>query len=122
VGGFRVGTFPDFQAAASVPDPVAYLRRLTPYAAVVSASTLKFAPDKAAGKAAADDEESGVWKHQPYDLEPLVAAILSVGYDGTLAVEYRGTGDAKVGVMRSRQALERLLEGEPAPAEDDEDE
>jgi len=117
VGGFRVGTFPDFQAAAASPDPVSYLRRLTPYASVVSASTVKFVPEK--GSESAD---AGAYKHQPYDLEPLVAAILSVGYDGTLAIEYRGTGDAKMGVMRSRQALERLLEGEPAPADEDEDE
>ena len=62
------------------------------------------------------------FQHEPYELEPLVGAILSVGYDGTLAVDYRGTGDAKIGIMRSREALERLLEGEPAPAEDEEDE
>jgi sugar phosphate isomerase/epimerase len=113
VGGFRVGTFPDFQAAAAVADPVSYLRRLTPYASVVSASTLKFVPEK--GK-------EGAFRHDPYELAPLVAAILSVGYDGTLAIEYRGTGDAKIGIMRSREALERLLEGEPAPAEEEEDE
>jgi sugar phosphate isomerase/epimerase len=114
VGGFRVGTFPDFQAAAAAADPVAYLRRLTPYAAVVSASTVKFVAEKGGPE--------GAVRHEPYELEPLVSAILSVGYDGTLAVEYRGTGDAKMGVMRSRQALERLLEGEPAPADDEEDE
>lgn len=122
VGGFRVGTLPDFQAAAAVPDPVGYLRRLTPYAAVVSASTLKFTADKSAETPAGEPEADPLWKHQPYDLEPLVSAILSVGYDGTLAIDYRGTGDAKLGVMRSRQALERLLEGEPAPADEDEDE
>lgn len=117
VGGFRVGTYPDFQAAAAVPDPVGYLRRLTPYASVVCAATQKFTIEKGS----ADAEDAPV-KHQPYELEPLVAAILSVGYDGTLAVDYRGPGDAKLGVMRSRAALERLLEGEPAPADEDEDE
>src|SRR5262249_222895 len=49
VGGFRVGPFPDFQAAAASSNPVAYLRRLTPYATVVSASTVQFlAPGGAA--------------------------------------------------------------------------
>jgi sugar phosphate isomerase/epimerase len=114
VGGFRVGTFPDFQAAAAAADPVAYLRRLTPYASVVSASTVKFVAEKGGAE--------GEVKHDSYDLEPLVSAILSVGYDGTLAVEYRGTGDAKIGIMRSREALERLLQGEPAPADEEEDE
>lgn len=117
VGGFRVGTFPDFQAAAASTDPVGYLRRLTPYASVVSASTVKFQTE-AGGK---DDDPAEPANHAAYDLDPLVQAILSVGYDGTLAVEYRGTGDAKLGVLRSRQALERYLDGEPEPAEDEEE-
>jgi sugar phosphate isomerase/epimerase len=121
VGGFRVGTFPDFQAAAASPDPVAYLRRLTPYAAVVSASTVKFAVEKG-GEAERPDAPA---KHQPYALETMVEAILSVGYDGTLAVEYRGTGDATLGVLRSRYALERLMQGdsdEPGGPEDADEE
>ncbi len=108
VGGFRVGTFPDFQAAGAAPDPVAYLRRLTPYAAVVSASTVKFAPEK--GQEA--EKPDALVKHQPYALETMVEAIMSVGYDGTLAIDYRGTGDATLGVLRSRYALERLMQGE----------
>jgi sugar phosphate isomerase/epimerase len=113
VGGFRVGTFPDFQAAAASADPVAYMRRLTPYAAVVSASTVKFT---AAGEA---ETPATPPKHGPYELKPLVDAILSVGYDGTLAIDYRGTGDAKLGVVRSRAALEQLLS---VPADDEGDE
>jgi hypothetical protein len=38
-----------------------------------------------------------------------VNAVTAVGYDGTLAIEYRGTGDATLGVKRTRQALESLL-------------
>jgi sugar phosphate isomerase/epimerase len=120
IGGFRVGTFPDFQAAAASADPVAYLRRLTPYAAVVSASTVKFAVEKGG-----DDRPDAPAKHQPYALETMVEAILSVGYDGTLAVEYRGTGDATLGVLRSRYALERLMQGdsdEPGGPEDADEE
>jgi sugar phosphate isomerase/epimerase len=101
VGGFRVGTYPDFQAASGHKDPVAYLRRLTPYASVVCASTVKFV---------SEGEGSSIPPaHSPYELKPLVDAILSVGYDGTLAIDYRGAGDAKLGVIRSREALERLL-------------
>jgi sugar phosphate isomerase/epimerase len=114
VGGFRVGTLPDFQAAAGAADPVAYLRRLTPYASVVSASTVKFTPEKGGD---ADDPQAPA-KHGPYALEVLVEAILSVGYDGTLAIEYRGTGDAKLGVLRSRYALERLMQGDTEESED----
>ena len=42
VGGFRIGTFPDFQFAASSADPAGYMHRLTPYATIVSASTVSF--------------------------------------------------------------------------------
>lgn len=217
VGGFRIGTFPDFQAAAASKDPVGYLRRLTPYAAVVSASTVKFveappdAPPASKGKAskpapapapAADDDDAlagggldalrdailGISKagakskpakgktakagspdvgpedpaapkgkgakaapppavkeedeeveeedlsaaleadlaeldaemddeevfepaplHPPYDLDQLVAAVASVGYDGTLAIEYRGDGDVTEGIHNSRKALAAAL-------------
>lgn len=114
VGGFRVGTFPDFQAAAASPDPTNYLRRLTPYASVVSGTTVKFVSPK--GEKEAEDPNGPV-KHQAYDLEPLINAILSVGYDGTLGVDYRGTGDAKLGVIRSRMALEALLDVDEPPVD-----
>jgi sugar phosphate isomerase/epimerase len=110
VGGFRVGTYPDFEAAAAFTDPIGYLRRLTPYASVVCAATVKF-----------KEGEKDTLQHSPYDLKPLVDAILSVGYDGTLAIDYRGAGDAKLGIIRSREALERLLVVQPkAPREEEE--
>lgn len=109
VGGFRVGTFPDFQAAAGGGDPVNYLRRLTPYASIVSATTIEFSGPKSAP---ADGVPEPVLKHATYDLAPLVSAILSVGYDGTLAVDYRGTGDVTLGVTRSRTALEAAIAAE----------
>jgi len=43
IGGFRVGTFPDFEAAVLSGDGPTYMRRLTPYASVVNASTRTFA-------------------------------------------------------------------------------
>lgn len=174
VGGFRIGTFPDFEAAAAQKDPTAYLRRLTPYATVVSASTVKFAetpkeatpehplpkprppmtkkptaklaPPTPAGKGTAakpvelDDDEEGdddveltdeeleaalglvhddepaeeEYKpqypdHSAYKLKTLVAAVASVGYDGTLAVDYRGPGDPTMGIVYSRDALQDAL-------------
>ncbi len=112
IGGFRVGTLPDFQSAAASAEPVAYLRRLTPYASLVSATTLKFVAQKGDGE---PDPDQPV-KHASYELKPMVDAILSVGYDGTLAVDYRGSGDATLGVVRSRKAFEALL-GLEKPAE-----
>jgi len=109
VGGFRVGTLPDFETAAAMPDPVGYLRRITPYASAVLAATHKFTGPK--GKKLEDDAPVSAdgLEHGPYDLGGLVESILSVGYDASLSIDYRGTGDAKVGVLRSRAAFERLL-------------
>ncbi len=109
VGGFRVGTLPDFETAASMPDPVGYLRRITPYASAVIAATDTFTGAK--GKKLDDSEPvtaEGL-EHGPFDLSALVESILSVGYDASLSIEYRGSGDPKLGVLRSRAALERLL-------------
>lgn len=111
VGGFRLGTFPDFETAARSNNPVAYLRRLTPYAAVVSATTIEFE-----GEGDEMDLDAPPPVHVPYDLQPLVEAVLSVGYDGSLAVDYRGKGDPTIGVIRSREALEMALMGEAESA------
>ncbi len=147
IGGFRVGTMPDFEAAAASGDPVHYLKRLTPYASVVNAATLGFndpepAPEpvekpkkKAASKKkqpepASDDEEMSVEdavlaaieaeleglddvpppEHMGYDLAPMIGAIRAVGFDGAIAIDYRGPGDGTLGVLHSRDALEAALE------------
>lgn len=150
VGGFRIGTQPDFETAAAQDDPMTYLKRLTPYASVVNASTLDFVeadpdaatPSKGGGQAGAEAEAAGddglddddrpltpedlaamlmdgdfgdlpdvpPPVHVPYDLEPLVEAVTMVGYDGTLSIEYRGTGDGTLGAMQSREALEAALQ------------
>lgn len=153
IGGFRIGTMPDFESAVASGDPVQYLKKLTPYASVVNASTLGFrdpepAPEgKAAEKTekkkqaassesekeateddgnddlspeaailaaieaeldALDDVEAP--EHDGYDLTPLIGAIRAVGFDGTVAIDYRGGGDGTVGVLQSRDALEAALE------------
>jgi sugar phosphate isomerase/epimerase len=115
VGGFRVGTLPDFEVAAASPDPTAYLRRLTPYAPVVYGATRKFASD---GDAEGEDEVTRPVKHAAYDLGVLIDAIVSVGFDGTLAVDYRGGGDPTLGVIRSRRAFESLLQRGPRDVEE----
>ncbi len=105
VGGFRVGTCPDFEAAAGQADASAYLRRLTPYASVVIGSTREVTGP---GDGAAADPAA--LAHASYDLGTMIRAIVSVGYSGNLAVDYRGGGDVTLGVRRSRQLLSRLLE------------
>lgn len=113
VGGFRIGAFPDFEAA-SAGGPVGsandYLRALTPYASVVSASFNTF-------------EASG--KHKGFDFEACVKSVESVGFDQTISLECRGTGDPREAIMRARAAFEALTASEApeeAPEDDDADE
>ena len=122
IGGFRVGTMPDFQTAAESGDAAAYLRRLTPYASAVTAATMNFLPVDPEADPAAPDTPCA---HDPYDLAVMIDAVASVGYDGSVAIDYRGKGDLTLGLLRSRIALEVAVSGEPPIAEiplDDEEE
>jgi len=220
VGGFRIGTLPDFQFAfestGSIEGAVTFLRRITPYASVVMASTTDFvdpSPDaaplkppakrpkpdddddddlekvlkKAARSAAPPDEpaetpakgkkkgkdaakpadapKSGKAKaegkapkaeappapeaeeddgeieelddasledliadifkgegeeppppqeplpvHKAYDLFKMVHAVASVGFDSTIAVDYRGGGDVTLGIRKSQRVLRAALD------------
>ncbi|HEX8877393.1 MAG TPA: TIM barrel protein [Phycisphaerales bacterium] len=244
VGGFRIGTLPDFQfareAAGSDDEAVTYLRRITPYASAVLASTLDFsdppegglklppkvparkrdeddedeAPKKKSARSAippkdedeeaaaktkpkkkaakgdakseakaeakpeskgdmgeaeakpakgkkgakeaplpaakpaapdADDDEveelddaaledliadifSGeggdapatpvepLPAHKAYDVFKMVAAVASVGFDSTLAVDYRGGGDVTLGIRKSQRLLRAALDHAAASA------
>ncbi|TVS08360.1 MAG: hypothetical protein EA423_01600 [Phycisphaerales bacterium] len=113
VARFRVMTYPDFQKAAESGDPVSYLRRLTPYAGAVCASTVEFAPEKEpdggaddllAALEGLDDPE-----HSAYDLNPMIEAVRAVGFDGSVALDYRGEGDVTLGLLKSRAAVEAAL-------------
>jgi hypothetical protein len=194
IGGFRIGTYPDFQVASTTKDPIAYLRRLSPYASAVCAATLAFEAGKpiqlpppakrppkdddedanpmasllkavaSAGKSSPtqppakgkgkgilaqtpppppppeeeeDDEDldddqleqelesmfgdagdnadddappEPLPSHPAWDLFGMVMAVSSVGYDGALAVDFRGTGDVTLGVKTSRRVLQAALE------------
>ena len=171
VGGFRIGTLPDFQSAAESDDPGGYLRRLTPYASALLATTVELeqpetpeeepepkalAKKKAATKAGAKDEGAEAAPateppeenpdaepadgegdealgleglpeelladleamiddvpppvHVTYDLAPMIEAIKAVGYDQTLSIDYRGSGDGTLGAIMSREAIEAVFE------------
>ncbi len=135
IGGFRIGTMPDFDTAAKTGDGVGYLKKLTPYASVVNASTLGFTIPESDGSSkggeAADDgdaaeglsgldalaaelegmlmEDDPVPVHEGYDLPALVGAIAAVGFDGTISIDYQGDGDETLGVMHSKEAIEEAL-------------
>lgn len=106
VGGFRVGSFPDFQSAMKASDPTAYLRALTPYASAVSASI-------------GDFDAKG--KHIPYDVTKCIEAIVSVGFEATLSLEYRGTGDPVPALRAARDLIESKASETPDEEVDDEE-
>lgn len=95
VGGFRVGTLPDFELACASGDGAEHLKRVAPYASVVLASTVKF-------------QKNG--KHPSYDLAELVAALQEIGFDGALAIEHRGGGDPDEAVDHAMRTIEKALE------------
>lgn len=119
VGGFRIGTYPDFETASKSKDPIAYLRRLAPYAWAVNASTIEFvdlAEEAGLEESGNEDDELDALaellaapEHVTYDLDAMVQAIAAVGYDGTLAVDYRGDAGT-LGIRQSCEALEAALE------------
>lgn len=106
VGGFRIGTFPDYQSASRADDPLLYLRRLTPYASAVTAAVVGFKPKKAGSSAQP--------AHDPYDLVEYTKVIQAVGYTGTLALDYRGESGGADAVEAIRQA-KAVLESVIAP-------
>lgn len=106
IGGFRIGTFPDFERASKAADPQHYLRRLTPYASALTASSVSFKPAKGA---AAGGAGGATYTHQPYDLAEMAKTVLSVGYQGTLAIDYRGEGDPVEGIEKTKVILTAAL-------------
>jgi sugar phosphate isomerase/epimerase len=97
VGGFRIGSFPDFEAAAASGDAPAYLRALTPYASAVTAAATKF-------------NTNG--EHEPFDIRACMLAVKSVGYEGTVSLEYRGSGDVLAALEATRDLVRAALEAE----------
>lgn len=110
IGGFRVGTMPDFADAAKAEDMPAYLRKVTPYASAVLGSTLGF---KALDGELAD--ERALIEHDGFDLAAAVEAIAAVGYDGAVGLDYRGPGDLSMGLRRSREGFALAMDGKGGP-------
>lgn len=97
IGGFRIGSLPDFAHAASTGDLVAALRKLAPYAGAIHATVNGF-----------DDKGS----HHGFDLAECVAAVRSVGFPNTLAIEYTGDGDPIEDIEKARVILQAAIDAE----------
>ena len=97
IGGFRIGSLPDFGHAADSGNLVEALRKLAPYAGAVHATVQGF-------------DKKGA--HCSYDLAQGVAAIRSVGFVNTLAIDYVGDGDAVDDIERARVILQHAIESD----------
>jgi len=94
VGGFRIGALADFQDAGATDDPADTVRRLAPYGPLVIASSVEF-----------DDEGN----HTRYDLASCANALADVGYDGAIAIEYRGAKAIEECVAATKTIVENAL-------------
>jgi hypothetical protein len=90
VGGFRLGTFPDFLSACASDDPVTYMRRLTPYGGAVNAS----------------------YQTGDEPLDDLMEAVLSVGYSGAISIDTYGNGALAEELTGMRDRLWTIIEGD----------
>ncbi len=95
IGGFRIGSLPDFGHAAESGDLVDALRKLVPYAGAVHATVIGF-------------DSKGV--HRGFDLAKAVAAIRSVGFLNTLAIDYVGEGDPVKAIGTARAILQAAID------------
>jgi hypothetical protein len=97
IGGFRIGALPDFAHAAECGDCVETLRKLAPYAGAIHATIQGFSKNGA---------------HKGYDLAACVAAIRSVGFVNTLAIDYTGAGDPVQEIDKARLILQAAIDTE----------
>ncbi|MFK7759767.1 MAG: TIM barrel protein [Phycisphaerales bacterium] len=121
IGGFRIGTMPDFVTSTESGDPVAYLKKITPYASVVNASTLGFdfpEPEEVDESAPVESESQPVDKAVPSTDEPVSEVAAAVDQlEADLAKE---DGAGAPGELSGLAALaaeleEMMLEDDPVP-------
>ena len=95
IGGFRIGSMPDFRLAHDTGDFVGALRRLAPYAGAIMATL-------GGGKKKSDTA--------PYSLADGLESVLAVGYQNTICLNYEGSGDATKTIVKARDQLLATLE------------
>jgi sugar phosphate isomerase/epimerase len=97
IGGFRIGSLPNFGHAAATGNLVEALRALAPYAGSIHATIKGF-------------DRKG--RHLDYDLDECVAAIRGVGFLNTLAIDYTGEDDPVATIERARDVLQAAIDAE----------
>ncbi len=95
VGGFRVGSLPDFKHAAESGDLVQSLRALAPYAGSIHATI-------------GDFDKKG--NHKDCDLVDGIEAIRSVGFVNTIAIDFVGSGDPIESIELAQKILQQAID------------
>lgn len=95
VGGFRVGSLPDFEHSAASGDLVQSLRALAPYAGSIHATINDF-------------DKKG--NHKGCDLVDGIEAIRSVGFVNTIAIDFVGSGDPIKSVEQAQKILQHAID------------
>lgn len=110
VGGFRIGSLPDFRFAHDSGDFEGTLRRLAPYAGTILATV---------GASRRGEKPTSVAKDRtPYDLLAGLEAVLAVGYQHAICLDHAGGPNAATAISEARQQIEDFLDpGEGDPVE-----
>ncbi len=97
VGGFRIGSLPSFDNALKSDDALASLRQTAPYANAILASCGR------PGRTIAAEAN---------DLKRCMEAILSVGYEQNLSLDYQGDADPVAPIERTRALIEEIIDSQ----------
>ena len=101
VGGFRIGSLPDFRAAHDTGDFSGALRRLAPYAGTILATVGKVNSGGKATRSKADPT--------PFDVCEGLESVLAVGYQHAICLDHAGGARAVETIVDARTRIEALL-------------
>lgn len=104
IGGFRIGSLPDFRFAHDSGDFEGTLRRLAPYAGTILATLGSSARGRKPATASKDKT--------PYDLEAGLEAVLAVGYQHAICLDHAGGRNALPMMIEARETIERFINPE----------
>ncbi len=114
IGGFRIGSLPDFRFAHDTSDFDGTLRRLAPYAGTILATV---------GGSASGAKPASVSKDQtPYDLAKGLESVLAVGYQHAICLDHAGGAGAIDAIVAAREVIEAAIDPQSEPDEDIDDE
>lgn len=101
IGGFRIGSLPDFRAAYDTGDFNGALRRLAPYAGTILATVGKVESGGKATRSKADPS--------PFDVCAGLESVLAVGYQHAICLDHAGGARAVETIVDARTRIEALL-------------